>query len=232
MQKSSVAVLVILAVMMLGSFVAPSCTGTGRMAWPRPVPVRWDRPHWWSQRGMRLPPSLPPEWCSPERYWSKHSRPSGASIARSRPKRSTRSSTAPTEASSMSASYTSATSIRRSTGIASAQSDHYNALAIPDVFFDGGQAVNGQIGTLPVMENAYRDNINNASMVPGNVSIAQTASVSSGTISLHANITSGLTGTYQVITYLLEYIGKNDTSVRAAFTTSGTSSAGRWRTSP
>jgi hypothetical protein len=58
------------------------------------------------------------------------------------------------------------------------------------------------------MGGEYAQHIANASAYPGNVSIADTASVTLGNVSDFVNVTSGVTGTYNAVTYLLEYIGK------------------------
>ena len=211
MQKSRVAVLLVLSVMMLGALAVPTSGAGGRsLAPPGPAIAGPSVP---AAAALHPAPVLPTprttfprtvlietftaEWCefcpleTQALYSIEHS----------------------TNRSFVDVSELHLSDIYSSVdGIGQARANYYGAAAIPDVFFDGGHNINGMIGTLPVMENAYRDNLNNASMVPGNVSIAQTASVSSRTVSLQANITSGVTGTYQVISYLLEYIGKNDTS--------------------
>lgn len=90
--------------------------------------------------------------------------------------------------------------------------DFYNVCGLPNVFFDGQNNICGDIGSEEVTENAYESEIANASMWPGNVSIAQSASISSTEVSDHLAIDSGLTGSYNVITYLMEYIDKQNVS--------------------
>ncbi|MCI4323053.1 MAG: hypothetical protein L3K03_03375 [Thermoplasmata archaeon] len=95
------------------------------------------------------------------------------------------------------------------------RADFYDVKGIPDVVFDGRSSLDGDgYPTMPLMKAWYQRSIDNASAVPGNVSISQTGSItsfgsSSHTVSVHVNITSGISGSYNAITYLLQYIGKN-----------------------
>lgn len=84
----------------------------------------------------------------------------------------------------------------------------YNVLGVPDVFFDGNHPINGATNSATQMEGEYDTSIANASQYAGNVSIAQNAVLTSHSITDTANITSDLTGSYNVITYLVEYIDK------------------------
>jgi hypothetical protein len=84
----------------------------------------------------------------------------------------------------------------------------YNVCGYPDVFFDGLHDACGATNSQSQMENTYNDTIANASRYPGNVSISQSANVGTSMITSHAYITSGLTGSYNAVTYLMEYIGK------------------------
>jgi hypothetical protein len=88
----------------------------------------------------------------------------------------------------------------------------YNVCGFPDVFFDGQHDACGASDSEPQMQNQYQDQIANASMFPGNVSISQTATISYGNVKDHAVINSALEGNFSTITYLLEYIGKRNVS--------------------
>lgn len=90
---------------------------------------------------------------------------------------------------------------------------YYGVTGFPTVEFDGQHAAFGALNTLAALQNEYQDKINNASQIPGNVSIAQTATISSANnVTAHASITSAITGTYHARMYLVEYIGKNDST--------------------
>jgi hypothetical protein len=90
----------------------------------------------------------------------------------------------------------------------------YNVCGFPDVFFDGLYPSCGSTNNESQMQEQYVQSIANASAVPGNVSIAQSATVSSpGNVTAYANVTSDVSGTYNVVTYLLEYIGKTGVTV-------------------
>jgi hypothetical protein len=68
-----------------------------------------------------------------------------------------------------------------------------------------------QVACIPVMQSLYANAIANASAYPGNVSITQQSYTSFGganTVTVQGNITSGVSGTYQVITYLVQHINK------------------------
>lgn len=95
-------------------------------------------------------------------------------------------------------------------GTTDARSAFYGICGYPDVFFDGGHSACGASNSESQMQTEYQNAINNASTVPGNVSIAQTSFLSSGTVVLHANVTSGLNGSYNAVSYLMEYIGKRN----------------------
>ncbi|MCI4327138.1 MAG: PEGA domain-containing protein [Thermoplasmata archaeon] len=90
----------------------------------------------------------------------------------------------------------------------------YNVCGFPDVFFDGQYPSCGSSDNESQMQAQYVQAIANASEVPGNVSISQSATVSSpGNVTAYANVTSDITGTYNAVTYLLEYIGKTGVTV-------------------
>ncbi|HZY70880.1 MAG TPA: hypothetical protein VFF67_07900 [Thermoplasmata archaeon] len=98
-------------------------------------------------------------------------------------------------------------------GTTDARGAYYHLQGYPTVFFDGQHGLIGQEGsTEAYSQNVYWDAIQNASKVPGNVSIAQTVVLSGTTVRAAVGITSGVNGTYNVITYLLEYINKTGVS--------------------
>jgi len=99
-----------------------------------------------------------------------------------------------------------------SDGTADNRASYYGVTAFPTVFFDGNHNIIGAAPTLSAMETWYTNDINNASAVPGNVSIAQSASVTGTTVTSHAAVTSGVDGTFHAVSYLVEYIGKNDST--------------------
>lgn len=93
----------------------------------------------------------------------------------------------------------------------------YNICGYPDVFVDGGPHGNppgvcGDVGTEPVSYAIYQRAVANASKYPGNVSIAGSAQLSGSHVVGTMNVTSGLTGSYSTISYLMEYIGKVNVS--------------------
>jgi len=97
-------------------------------------------------------------------------------------------------------------------GTSTTRGTFYNVPGYPDVLFDGQHASIGATDSTPQMQGVYQRAINNASAFPGNVSIAQTAKVSYGTVSTFVNISSELSGSYNTVSYLLEYIGKVNVS--------------------
>lgn len=88
----------------------------------------------------------------------------------------------------------------------------YNVCGYPDVFFDGQHDACGATNYASQMYTQYENAIANASRFPGNVSISESAVISGGNVTDHANITSGINGTYNAITYLLEHINKMNQS--------------------
>lgn len=95
----------------------------------------------------------------------------------------------------------------------------YSVCGYPDVFVDGNDgppvASKGGLDQLcgagnsaPQMEATYNNSIANASVYPGNVSISESAHVIPGNVTAQVNITSGITGSYNAVVYLVEYIGK------------------------
>jgi hypothetical protein len=88
----------------------------------------------------------------------------------------------------------------------------YNICGYPDVYVDG---LYGICGGYPVADLTawYTQNISKQSAIPGNVSVADTGWISSQGVSASVAITSGLTGTYNEVTYLLEYIDKLNVTV-------------------
>jgi len=97
-------------------------------------------------------------------------------------------------------------------GTSNTRSSFYHVSAFPDVFFDGTHQVLGAANTLSDLEAMYESRITNASAVPGNVSITQSAILTTTSVTSHASITSAINGTYHAITYLIEHIGKNDST--------------------
>ena len=97
-------------------------------------------------------------------------------------------------------------------GTSDARGVFYSVCGYPDVFIDGNQGVCGATNSESQMYGWYQNAIANASAYPGNVSITQDAKVSYTNVTVSESITSGLTGTYNAITYLLEYIGKRNQS--------------------
>lgn len=107
-------------------------------------------------------------------------------------------------------------------GTTTNRGQYYNICGYPDVFFDGGTHVkqyyggagtNGICGagsSVPAMITEYEDALTNASAIPGNVSIAQSATDWSGNVTDHASITSGVNGSFYAVTYLMETIGKRN----------------------
>lgn len=100
-----------------------------------------------------------------------------------------------------------------SDGTDNARANFYGVSAFPTVYFDGGHSIVGAASTLSQMESWYESKITNASLIPGNVSIQQTATVSApGVVSSHATVTSTVNGTFHAQTYFIEYIGINDST--------------------
>jgi hypothetical protein len=97
-------------------------------------------------------------------------------------------------------------------GTSDARVNFYGVTGFPTVFFDGLHAQVGAGDSGAAMEGVYNSSIANASSIPGNVSISQVATIASGTVTEHANITSGINGTYNAITYLVESINKQNVS--------------------
>jgi hypothetical protein len=99
-------------------------------------------------------------------------------------------------------------------GTSTTRDGFYRIAAFPTVVFDGTHSAVGDPPGETVAANLaeYDSMIVNATHYPGNMSIVQTASITSSTsVSVYANITSGLTGNYTVWSYIEEYIGKNIT---------------------
>ncbi|MCI4358292.1 MAG: PEGA domain-containing protein [Thermoplasmata archaeon] len=88
----------------------------------------------------------------------------------------------------------------------------YNVCGYPDVFFDGRNDACGATNSAPQMASEYNSRIANASAIPGTVSISQTAWVSPGGVTAFANVTSAVSGTYNAVSYLLEFINKQNVS--------------------
>lgn len=84
----------------------------------------------------------------------------------------------------------------------------YNVPGYPDVFFDGNYPIDGATNSASQMQLWYEDGIANASAYPGNVSISQSAHITPSSVVDSTNITSAITGSYNVITYLVQYINK------------------------
>ena len=88
----------------------------------------------------------------------------------------------------------------------------YGVQGYPDVIFDGTYSVYGASNSESQMQGEYSQSIANASAVPGNVSISEDATVSSGIVNGHVNVTSAVTGTFNAVSYLTEYIDKLNVS--------------------
>ena len=88
----------------------------------------------------------------------------------------------------------------------------YNVCGFPDVFFDGQHDACGASNSQAQMENQYQDEINNASAIPGNVSISQSSSIVAGNVTDHVVVNSGITGSYNAVTYVLQNFDKANIS--------------------
>jgi hypothetical protein len=88
----------------------------------------------------------------------------------------------------------------------------YNVCGYPDIFFDGSRSMCGASDSPSQMESEYRQAVSNASKVPGNLSIFQNATYHNGVVTEDAEVNSALTGSYNVVTYLVEYIGRQNES--------------------
>ena len=97
-------------------------------------------------------------------------------------------------------------------GTSDARGTFYNVCGFPDVFFDGQHPACGATNYASQMYPQYESAIANASMFPGNVSISQVATIHGQNVTDHANVTSAVNGTFNAITYLVEYIGKQNLS--------------------
>jgi hypothetical protein len=97
-------------------------------------------------------------------------------------------------------------------GTTAERATFYNICGYPDVFFDGQNPACGASTSVPAMQTEYENDIANASAVPATVGIQQSAWISSAQVSDTATVTSGVTGTYNAITYLVEYIDKLNVS--------------------
>ncbi len=97
-------------------------------------------------------------------------------------------------------------------GTSNARAAFYNVCGFPDVFFDGNTSACGATSSIPGMQNEYDDDIANVSVIPAGVSISQSASVVGRNVTGSATITSALTGSYNVVTYLVEWIGLQNVS--------------------
>ncbi|MCI4331014.1 MAG: hypothetical protein L3K19_04120 [Thermoplasmata archaeon] len=94
----------------------------------------------------------------------------------------------------------------------------YSVQGFPTVFFDGQNAIVGGNSSwtwaaAQTIQKTYQKSIDNAASFPGNVSITQHASMSSpGNVTDFTNITSPIDATYNVVSYLLEYVNKLNVS--------------------
>jgi PEGA domain-containing protein len=89
----------------------------------------------------------------------------------------------------------------------------YGVCGYPDVFFDGLYNACGATNSWQQMEGEYNSSIANATEYPGNVSISQTATVDGSNVVEHAQVLSGITGSYNAVSYLLEYIDKLNVNI-------------------
>lgn len=86
---------------------------------------------------------------------------------------------------------------------------YYQAGGYPTVVVDGDNMTVGVMAlSTPVMQQIYKVAIDHELVIPGNVSITQNSTIVSKTVHTTANVTSGVTGTYQANMYLVEFIGK------------------------
>ncbi|MFI5418820.1 MAG: hypothetical protein ACHQ2Y_08010 [Candidatus Lutacidiplasmatales archaeon] len=89
----------------------------------------------------------------------------------------------------------------------------YGVCGYPDVFFDGQHDVCGgntswTWAATEQIQPRYESAIANASAVPSNVSITQSARIVGNNVTDTANITSAVNGTFNVVTYLVQYVNK------------------------
>jgi hypothetical protein len=91
----------------------------------------------------------------------------------------------------------------------------YAACGYPDVFFDGQHPMCGATSSVSQMQGVYQRAIDNASRVPGNVSIRQSATYASDQLADQASIYSTLTGTFNAVTYLVEQLGQQNFTIGA-----------------
>jgi hypothetical protein len=89
---------------------------------------------------------------------------------------------------------------------------YYNVCGYPDIFFDGAHPACGASNNASQMVSQYTQAIANASAIPGNVSIAQDPRYTSANVMNFLGITSAVTGSFQAITYLAEYLGLQNVS--------------------
>jgi PEGA domain-containing protein len=97
-------------------------------------------------------------------------------------------------------------------GTSTSRGSFYGVGGFPTVFFDGTHASVGASDSTPQMQGQYERAIANASAIPGNVSIAENASMSASGVAVHATIDSAVSGTYNAVSYLLEFIDKQNVS--------------------
>lgn len=91
-------------------------------------------------------------------------------------------------------------------------SDFYHGTGYPTVWVDGTHPVIGDVNydTAAQLEVLYNGEIANASAIPGNVSISQSAAITTGSsATVQETITSDITGSYLALTYLTEAIDQN-----------------------
>ncbi len=97
-------------------------------------------------------------------------------------------------------------------GIADYREGYYDLQGFPTVYFDGTTAIVGDVNsdTAKELEAVYLSAIQNASLIPGNVSISQSSSITGPMQeTTFENITSDISGTYLALTYLTEDIDEN-----------------------
>ncbi len=94
-------------------------------------------------------------------------------------------------------------------GISLTRQEYYDVSGIPTVAIDG-KVIAGSNANETMLYDTYLSALENASSVPGGVQINQSAEFTSlGNVTVSEQVTSGVTGTFHALSYLVEYIGQN-----------------------